>query len=61
MEAARAAGRIASLKGAEGGHPINNSLATLRALHALGVRSVTVVGAHWTATGLTPFGESVIR
>ncbi len=35
MEAARAEGRIASLMGAEGGHSINNSLATLRALHHL--------------------------
>ena len=33
MEAARAEGRIASLMGAEGGHSINNSLATLRSLH----------------------------
>ncbi|NEB70174.1 membrane dipeptidase, partial [Streptomyces fulvissimus] len=34
MEKARGEGRIASLKGAEGGHSINNSLATLRALYA---------------------------
>ncbi|MGW0900684.1 dipeptidase, partial [Streptomyces goshikiensis] len=42
MEAARADGRIASLMGAEGGHSINNSLATLRALHRLGVRYMTL-------------------
>ena len=42
METARAEGRIASLMGAEGGHSINNSLATLRALHALGVRYMTL-------------------
>src|SRR5690606_7217799 len=34
---ARAEGRIASLMGAEGGHCLNNSLATLRAFHRLGV------------------------
>ena len=38
VEAARADGRIASLMGAEGGHSIACSLATLRSLHALGVR-----------------------
>ena len=42
MEAARAEGRIASLMGAEGGHSINNSLGTLRALHTLGVRYMTL-------------------
>lgn len=42
MEKARAEGRIASLMGAEGGHSINNSLGTLRALHTLGVRYMTL-------------------
>lgn len=72
MEAARAEGRIASLMGAEGGHSINNSLATLRALHALGVRYMTLThndNIAWadSATdepgvgGLSPFGHEVVR
>ncbi|MFV0129574.1 dipeptidase [Streptomyces sp. HMX112] len=72
MEAARASGRIASLKGAEGGHSINNSLATLRALYALGVRYMTLThndNVPWadSATdepgvgGLSAFGREVVR
>ncbi|GAA4113534.1 dipeptidase [Streptomyces hundungensis] len=72
MEKARAEGRVASLKGAEGGHSINNSLATLRALHALGVRYMTLThndNLVWadSATdepnvgGLSPFGHEVVR
>ncbi|MET9347110.1 dipeptidase [Streptomyces termitum] len=72
MEKARAEGRIASLKGAEGGHSIDNSLATLRALHALGVRYMTLThnqNNDWadSATdeprhgGLTAFGRAVVR
>lgn len=72
MEAARSEGRIASLMGAEGGHSIANSLATLRALHELGVRYMTLThndNTDWadSATdeprhgGLTRFGEEVVR
>ncbi|MEV6574147.1 dipeptidase [Streptomyces sp. NPDC051577] len=72
MEAARAEGRIASLMGAEGGHSINNSLATLRALHRLGVRYMTLTHndtIDWadSATdeprhgGLSDFGREVVR
>ncbi|MBD0708647.1 MULTISPECIES: dipeptidase [unclassified Streptomyces] len=72
METARKQGRIASLKGAEGGHSINNSLATLRALYALGVRYMTLThnqNNDWadSATdeprvgGLSAFGRQVVR
>lgn len=72
METARKEGRIASLMGAEGGHSINNSLATLRALHALGVRYMTLThndNIAWadSATdepgvgGLSAFGREVVR
>ncbi|WP_405617273.1 dipeptidase [Streptomyces sp. NBC_01508] len=72
MENARRTGKIASLMGAEGGHSINNSLATLRALHTLGVRYMTLThndNLPWadSATdepgvgGLSPFGHEVVR
>jgi membrane dipeptidase len=65
-------GRIASLLGAEGGHSINNSLATLRMLHVLGVRYLTLThnsNVDWadSATdvpvhhGLSAFGVEVVR
>jgi membrane dipeptidase len=65
-------GRIASLLGAEGGHSINNSLATLRMLHVLGVRYLTLThnsNVDWadSATdvtvhdGLSRFGVEVVR
>ncbi len=72
MEAAWTDGRIASLMGAEGGHSIACSLATLRSLYALGVRYMTLThndNTPWAdsatdkpvANGLTRFGEEVVR
>lgn len=72
IEKIHAGGRIASLFGAEGGHSIGNSLATLRTLYALGVRYLTLThedNTDWAdaATdkpahgGLTPFGVEVVR
>jgi membrane dipeptidase len=71
VAAAFAAGKIAALLGAEGGHCINNSLGVLRALHALGVRYLTLthndnVGWADSATdkpdcgGLSAFGRAVV-
>jgi membrane dipeptidase len=65
-------GKIASLIGIEGGHAIQNSMGMLRAVHALGVRYMTLT--HGTSTawadastdaprhrGLSPFGKEVVR
>jgi membrane dipeptidase len=65
-------GKIASLIGLEGGHSINNSLATLRSMHDLGARYMTLMHTRntgWadaatdtpTHQGLTPFGVEVVR
>ncbi len=66
------AGRIGSLIGMEGGHSIDNSLATLRMMHALGAQYMTLTHSAnlpWADAspgppalgGLSPFGEEVIR
>jgi membrane dipeptidase len=67
-----AAGKVASLIGAEGGHSIGCSLGVLRAIYALGVRYMTLthnLNVPWadSATdepvsgGLTDFGRDVVR
>jgi membrane dipeptidase len=72
VERVFAAGRIASLMGAEGGHSINNSLGVLRSLYDLGVRYMTLThnnNVGWAdaatdqpeAGGLTDFGREVVR
>src|SRR5262245_21973689 len=71
VDAAVAAGRIACLMGADGGHQIGGSLGTLAALHALGVRYLTLThhaNVPWadSATdepvlgGLNGFGRDVV-
>src|SRR5919106_5433064 len=65
-------GKIASLIGMEGGHAIDNSLATLRMLYGVGARYMTLTHSTnlaWADSGtdkpvlggLSPFGEEVVR
>ncbi|MEA5445649.1 dipeptidase [Gammaproteobacteria bacterium AB-CW1] len=72
LEAAFEEGHIASLLGMEGGHVLDNSIATLRTFYALGARYMTLT--HWQNTdwadaatddpehdGLSAFGEAIIE
>ena len=72
VEDAHNGGRIGSLIGVEGGHLINNSLATLRMFYELGARYMTLAhfkNTDWAdsatdiprANGLTNFGREVVR
>ncbi|MEU1041829.1 dipeptidase [Streptomyces sp. NPDC005551] len=59
---ARLCGRIAVLLGPAGAPAIGDSLGILRALRALGLRFLTLSGTSWAGeTGLTRFGEEVVR
>lgn len=71
VDSAFAAGKVASLMGAEGGHSIDSSLGVLRMLYALGVRYMTLThndNLPWadSATdvevlgGLNDFGREVV-
>lgn len=58
---ARNCGRVASLLGPVSGRAMGDSLATLRALHFLGVRVLALAGARWADDGLTRFGQEAVR
>jgi membrane dipeptidase len=73
VRAAKAAGKIAGMLGAEGGHAIEDSLGALRAYYDLGVRYMTLTHnrhTDWADSalddspghgGLTEFGEKVVH
>jgi membrane dipeptidase len=73
IRAAKAAGKIGGMLGAEGGHAIEDSLALLRMYYDLGVRYMTLTHNNHTSWadsamdgapghgGLTAFGEEVVR
>ncbi len=73
VRAAKAAGKIGGMLGAEGGHAIEDSLALLRMYYDLGVRYMTLTHNNHTSWadsamdaspghgGLTELGESVVQ
>ncbi len=72
IERIRAGGKIASLIGVEGGHSIEDSIASLRKLRELGAAYMTLTHSDTLAwadsatdagqhAGLSPFGEEVVR
>ncbi|XXY49076.1 membrane dipeptidase [Sorangium sp. So ce269] len=74
---AKREGKVAALLGIEGGHAIENSLATLRSFYRLGVRTMSLTDTttnDWADSaggalepgvvhhrGLSPFGETVVH
>lgn len=60
---ARNCGRVAVLLGPAEAGALGDSLGILRALHALGLRVLTLTGTSWAGggNGLTRFGEEVVR
>ncbi|WP_437629794.1 dipeptidase [Sorangium sp. So ce854] len=77
LRRAKREGKVAALLGIEGGHAIENSLSALRSFHRLGVRTMTLthtITNDWADSaagaldpaaarhsGLSPFGEEVVR
>ncbi|MEU0084963.1 membrane dipeptidase [Streptomyces sp. NPDC006274] len=58
----RNCGRISVLLGPMAGTALGDSLAALRAMYTLGVRSMALAGTRWTQNGgLTPFGHEMVR
>ncbi|MET9450000.1 dipeptidase [Streptomyces cinerochromogenes] len=59
---ARNCGRVAVVLGPAPGAALDDSLGLLRILHSLGLRVLTLAGTAWAGeTGLTRFGEEVVR